>query len=215
MSSFSVMVNGARGRMGQLAVETLQAQSDFSVCATLHHTDHLASAIQHHKPDMVIDFTNANAINLNLSIILENRTRAVIGTTGLTDAEITDFSKLCDSYHLGCMIVPNFSIGAACLDRAATMCHAHFQDHTILEIHHPHKKDAPSGTALRTAKQLGTTTIHAMRLPGVVAEQTVYFGRPGETITITHRVTDRLAYMQGLLQACRRVMTLNHLVVGL
>ncbi len=233
----NIIVNGAHGRMGQETVKAVQQAPDLTLIAALTHSDNLLEKIKSMKPDVVVDFTTPDSVFKNTKTIIECNVRPVIGTTGLSLAQIEILQKMCSEKKLGGIIAPNFSLGALLMMKMAQMASSYFPDAEIIEYHHTAKKDAPSGTALKTAQLIGTSRkqprimveninaargiseadvpIHSVRLPGYVASQTVIFGGNQETLTIHHSSTHREAFMPGVLMACRKVMTLHEMIYGL
>lgn len=235
-----VIVNGAFGKMGTLACETFRAHPEFELTATLGRQDNLAAILATTPTDIVVDLTRADCVYHNALLIIEAGLSPVIGTTGLTEAEIQVLRQHCQERKLGALIVPNFSLGALLMMRFAKEAARLFSAVEIIEGHHPHKWDAPSGTALKTAALIAAarqTTptlpatdhihpgarganiheipIHAIRLPGLLAQQEVLFGHTGETLSIAHHTLDRQAFMPGLLMACQHVSRLKALQYGL
>ncbi|MGB5899571.1 MAG: 4-hydroxy-tetrahydrodipicolinate reductase, partial [Geitlerinemataceae cyanobacterium] len=168
--------------------------------------------------------------------------RPVVGTTGLSAAQIQDLAEFAEKASTGCLVVPNFSIGMVLLQQAAIRASQYFDHVEIIELHHNQKADAPSGTALQTAQMLaglGKTfnppqvketehlagargclandniRIHSVRLPGLIAHQEVIFGAPGQIYTLRHDTSDRSCYMPGVLLSIRKVTQLKTLVFGL
>ena len=231
------IVNGAHGKMGQVTVACIQQAPEFELVASTDHADHLGEIIQTSQADVVIDFTTPAAVFTNAKTILEHCARPVIGTSGLTGTQINTLSELAQKKKIGALIAPNFALGAIMMMKLAKDAAPHFSHAEIIEMHHEKKVDAPSGTAIKTADMMqhsqpdSKTTaadsshargypykgisIHAVRLPGLFAHQTVIFGSPGETLSIRHDCMDRQAMMPGVLLACRKVMELDHLVYGL
>ena len=235
--SISIMVNGAFGKMGALAVATLSENPKFNVIAKLGRHDDLTQQIQRVEPDVILDLTLADCVKDNCDIYLTHSSRFVIGASGLTAQDIEHIQSKCAARKQGAIIVPNFSIGAVlCMDFAQKAA-KWFDGVDIIEMHHHLKKDAPSGTARHTANlihqakhdwpfmnqtpQQGRETfidgipVHSVRMPGILAMQQVMFGQFGETFTISHQTIDRQAYMPGIQLACLEVMKLDHLVCGL
>jgi 4-hydroxy-tetrahydrodipicolinate reductase len=146
---------------------------------------------------------------------------SVIGTTGLTDAQLGELGELAAQSNANCFIAPNFAIGAVLMMEASKLIAPHMPDCEIIELHHDQKLDAPSGTAKRTAGLIAEAggradvPIHSVRLPGLVAHQEVIFGGLGETLTVRHDSLARESFMPGVLLAVRRVRELDGLVVGL
>jgi 4-hydroxy-tetrahydrodipicolinate reductase len=190
----------------------------------------------------MLDFTHPSTVYKNVRMAIAYGVRPVIGTTGLTQAQITDLTQFAEKAGMGGLIIPNFSIGVVLLQQAAIQASQYFDHVEIIELHHNQKADAPSGTALQTAEmlaELGKTfnpaqveetehlagargclapeniRIHSIRLPGLIAHQEVIFGAPGQIYTLRHDTSDRSCYMPGVLLAIRKVMALETLVYGL
>lgn len=234
--TIKVVVNGAYGKMGTVTTAAIQAQADFNLVASLGSQDRLADVLASTQPDVVIDFTVPRVVFANAQIILAAGARPVIGTTGLTPAQIEQLRETCRQQQRGAIIAPNFSLGAILMMRYAKDAARYFNHAEIIELHHEKKIDAPSGTALKTAALMAEANqafvsphpqdkargenhaniqIHSVRLPGLFAHQAVMFGGPGELLTIRHDGADRNAMMPGVCLACRAVMQLDHLVYGL
>jgi 4-hydroxy-tetrahydrodipicolinate reductase len=193
------------------------------------------------KPDVVIDFTNAEWTPGVAKAALANGSRLVVGTTGLSDAFVADLRGECASRHLGAFIAPNFAIGAVLMMHMAALAARYFDWAEITEMHQERKVDAPSGTAVTTARMMAEArgrpfehnepdkltlpgsrgaqyegiAIHSVRLPGMVAHQEVVFGGLGQTLKIRHDSTGRDSFIPGVLLATREVMKRQELVVGL
>lgn len=238
--SVSVIVNGAFGNMGALACKTLNQHSEFNVVAQCGRDDDLAAVIKDSNADVVLDLTSAQSVKENCRIILAQGLRMVIGSSGLNTQDIQDLSELCEQQSIGALIVPNFSMGALLMMHFASLAAKLLPEAEIIEAHHPGKVDAPSGTAIKTAQMINQARatkpqpwsgevlvsgargaevegipVHSMRLPGVVARQSVVFGNQGETLTISHDSIDRQSFMPGVVYSCQQVMHLNRLVYGL
>lgn len=217
----NIIINGALGKMGRTTIAAIANEKDLRLVATTSRNDDLTTAIQKYKPDVVIDWTTPSAVFNNAQKIISAGTRVVIGTTGLTSEQIKILSEQCAQKKLGAVIAPNFSIGAVLMMKYAQDATKYFPDVEIIEYHHPQKKDAPSGTAKRTAELIAKNKkeknipIHSVRISGVFANQEVIFGGNGETFTLQHHATDRNAIMPGLFLCCRKVMELNQLVYGM
>jgi 4-hydroxy-tetrahydrodipicolinate reductase len=235
-----ILVSGASGRMGQETVKALQASTHLKfVGGTLRHDD-LAKAITQHNPDVVVDFTVASQGQRHAEIIIEHNVHPVMGTTGFSEKTVKILQELCEKKQLGAIIAPNFSIAAVLMMQYASLTSKYFPDAEIIEAHHPKKEESPSGTAIKTAELIAANRkekpaaaphhaiiphargathhdvpIHAIRLPGLIAEQSVIFGGDGETLCITHRTFDRVCFMPGVMLACEKVMMLKKLVYGL
>ena len=235
-----VIVNGAYGKMGRFACTTLAEHPEFELVASLGREDNLANAILSQQPDIVVDLTRADLIYNNALTIIEAGVHPVIGTSGLLDAQIKDLRERSKLKNCGGIIVPNFSISAVLMMRFAAMAARYLPNVEIIEAHHPQKADAPSGTAIKTADMIADARghvpepvlctelipgalgakhreipIHAIRLPGVLAEQQVIFGNQGETFSLSHRTLDRASFMPGLVLSCQRVTSLETLYYGL
>ena len=240
MPNPSIIVNGAKGKMGQVTAQTIEASDRYTLAAGLGREDSLAQAITSLKPDIVIDFTNATSAYENTKIILDHQVPAVIGSSGLTSEQIQTLTQQCELQKLGAIIAPNFSLGAILMMQCAKHIAKYLNDVEIIETHHEQKQDAPSGTAIKTAQLIQearqkTPTkreeknvlpgsrgalahdvpIHAVRLPGFVASQQVVFGQQGENLSITHHSINRECFMPGVLLALDKVQMLDHLVYGL
>lgn len=235
-----VIVNGAYGKMGSLACETINHHPGFELVASLGRGDNLQQAIVDTKAQIVIDLTRADVVYENSLTIIKNNAHPVIGTSGLLPEQIKTLQALCEEKKLGGLIAPNFSIGAILMMQFAAIA-AHFLSEVeIIEAHHQQKLDAPSGTAMKTAELIAAArrqqknqlslreilkgvrggdyldvNIHSIRLPGVLARQDVIFGQEGETLTITHNSINRSSFMPGVILACERVQQLDSLYYGL
>lgn len=238
----NILINGAFGKMGRATVTSIATETDLKLVTTTTRSDDLAKAIQENHVDVVVDFTTPTAVFQNTKTIIESGARAVIGTTGLTTEQISELSQLCENKKIGCIIAPNFSIGAILLMRYAQDAATYFPDVEIIEYHHPKKLDAPSGTAKKTAELIAKNKlqpnlsapidsdlknnasrglrycdipIHAVRSSGIFADEEVIFGNHSETFTLRHHASDRHAMMPGVFLCCRKVMALNELVFGM
>lgn len=238
----NVIINGANGKMGRTTVAAIANEEGLQLVATTSHEDDLSVAIKKHRADVVVDFTTPRCVFENTQIIIDAGARPIIGTTGLSPDQIKILSQHCDEKKIGCVIAPNFSIGAILMMKYAQDAARYFPDVEIIEYHHPKKLDAPSGTAKKTAELIaknrmqkntsaavdaelkdcfsrGDNTynipIHSVRMTGVFANQEVIFGACGETFTLKHDATDRSAMMPGVFLCCRKVMALDRLVYGM
>jgi 4-hydroxy-tetrahydrodipicolinate reductase len=218
-----VVVAGAAGRMGEAACEAVAQTSDMELVAgvdTARGTK-LADALAGARGDVdvVVDFTQPDAVLGNVATCLEAGVHSVVGTTGFDMAEL---ERLSEQARANVFVAPNFAIGAVLMMRFATEAAPHMAKAEIIELHHDRKLDAPSGTAKRTAELMASAAggppppIHSVRLPGLVANQEVILGEVGQTLTIRHDTTSREAFMPGVLLAVRRVGELpERLTVGL
>lgn len=249
--SLRVAVCGALGRMGQEAVRAISEAADLELCAQIDREafasgtasafENLAEAIAATKPDVCVDLTHPSSAVENVLTCLENRVAAVIGTSGIGEKEQATIRAAAERSGTPALLVPNFAIGAILMMRFAEQTARWMPEATIIELHHPGKADAPSGTARHTAQRIATVRpsrqpwnhredlvapgalgadidgipVHSVRLPGLVAHQEVIFGGPGETLTIRHDSLDRASFMPGVLLSIRRVGSLKGLTVGL
>jgi len=235
--SIKVIINGAHGKMGKTTADTIGEQEDLQLVASTDRSSDLAAIIQEHNADVVVDFTCPENLFEQTQTIIANNARPVIGTSGLTLEQVDTLKKQCEEKSLGGIIAPNFSLTAILMMRYARDAAKYFPDAEIIEMHHPQKVDAPSGTAKKTAElmnearhnvsdsqphqdlargeQYHGVTIHSVRLPGLVAHQAVIFGGLDETLTIRQDSITRKAFMPGVFLSCRKVMELDHLVYGL
>ncbi len=241
-----VAVCGALGKMGKEVVEAVTACPGTELVAQIDIAGAEFKTIEEaHKKcqiDILVDFTQPKSIFENAKYCLNNGIKIVIGTTGLKDEEIEFLKKLSKEKNTGCLITPNFSTGAVLLMMFARQAAKYFDNAEIIELHHNQKKDAPSGTAIKTAAMMAevkddftknncpeTETIegarggnsysnihiHSVRMPGYIASQEVIFGSSGQIMTIRHDSMDRKCYMQGVLLAIKHVAEKNDFVYGL
>lgn len=250
--SIKVIVAGFKGRMGSTAVDMIENDSELELAALL---DPFAAEkeidgvpVFTDKSDFVgldaevwVDFTIPKVAYENTHFALENGFRPVVGTTGFTQEQIADLMTLSADKKLGGLIAPNFAIGAVLLMEFAAKASKYFPDLEIIELHHDKKKDAPSGTAVKTAelirearayKKQGAADeeetlagargaefdgfrIHSVRLPGLVAHQEVIFGAQGEGLTLRHDSYDRISFMSGVNLGIKEVVQREQLVYGL
>ena len=238
-----VGVLGARGRMGSEVVKAISEAQDCELVASLDEGDSL-DALVASKAEVVVDFTTPDVVMGNLEFLIKNNIHAVVGTTGFSEDRLATLkSWLAANPKTGVLIAPNFAIGAVLMMEFAEKAAQFFESAEIIELHHPNKVDAPSGTAARTAtlisearKRAGlsampdaTTTslegargaligdvpVHSVRLRGLIAHQEVLFGGLGETLTIRHDSLDRAGFMPGVLLGVRKVSSHPGLSVGL
>ena len=167
--------------------------------------------------DAAIDFTQPDAAAANVRAALEQGVPAVVGTSGLSGAELEELDALARERSLQLLVVPNFAIGAVLMMRFAEAASEYLPRAEIVELHHEDKRDAPSGTARATAQRLpGEPAIHSVRLPGLVAHQEVLLGGDGQLLTIRHDTLSREAFVPGVLLALEKLATLPPgLTVGL
>ena len=236
-----VGILGAQGRMGSEVVKAITDSGDCSLFAALDQGDSLDALI---GADVVVDFTTPDVVMANLEFLIAHGIHAVVGTTGFSDDRIAILKAwLSASPSTGVLIAPNFAIGAVLMMEFAEKAAKYFESAEIIELHHPNKVDAPSGTAARTASLIAdarkkanlvampdaTTTaldgargaligdvpVHSIRLRGLIAHQEVLFGGLGETLTIRHDSLDRAGFMPGVLLGVRQISSHPGLTVGL
>jgi len=257
-----VVVSGAAGRMGKEVVKTVWQAEDVELAGAVDAQgagvdigiltgmgeigitvqQNLDEALRNLQPHVVVDFTAPQVVAENARTILNHGVRPVVGTTGLSSSDINDLSKLAQEKGLGCVIAPNFAIGALLMIKFAKEAVKYFPHVEIIEQHHDQKVDAPSGTAIKTAEVLagqrgdfhqglpteteslpgargaefdGGIRIHSVRLPGLVAHQEVILGGVGQTLKIRHDSISRESFMPGVLMAVRKVIGIEGLVYGL
>jgi 4-hydroxy-tetrahydrodipicolinate reductase len=236
-----VAVLGSKGKVGATMVQAVQAAEDLTLSAEVDAGDPL-SLLTDNKTEVVIDFTHPDVVMDNLKFLIDNGIHAVVGTTGFTDERLQQVRAwLAAKPDVSALIAPNFAIGAVLSMHFARQAAPFYESVEVIELHHPHKADAPSGTAARTAaliaearKELppnpdATTAslpgargadvdgvpVHSVRLAGLVAHQEVLFGTEGETLTIRHDSMDRTSFVPGVLLAVRRVAEHPGLTVGI
>ena len=238
-----VGVLGARGKVGQAICAAVQAAADLELVATVDKDDSL-EAFTESGTHVVVDFTNPDVVMGNLKFLVERGIHAVVGTTGFDDARLDEVRGwLAGRPETGVLIAPNFAIGAVLSMRFAEQAARFFESVEVIELHHPNKLDAPSGTAYRTAGLIAAvrnkagvgrspdaTTqelegargadvdgvrVHSVRLAGLVAHQEVLFGTQGETLTIRHDSIDRSSFAPGVLLGVREIANRPGLTVGL
>jgi 4-hydroxy-tetrahydrodipicolinate reductase len=211
-----VAVSGAAGKMGQTVVAAVEAADDLELTGTADPA--LGSALEAvlGEADVVVDFTRPDTALANARLIIESGTHCVTGTTGV------DYQQLVGAGSGNLFFAPNFAIGAVMLMELAKTAAAHMPECEIVELHHPDKLDAPSGTAKRTQELIEAAggkvhePIHSIRLPGVIASQEVVFGASGQTLSLRHETYSRESFMPGVLLAVRRVAELpEQITVGL
>ncbi len=254
-----VVVNGALGRMGQEVVRAVVADPELKLVGAIEKNapqpylpipDHpdlipfspsLGSLIEKTCPDVVVDFTSASVAMAVARVTLSSKVCLVTGTTGLAEKEFDEIAELCARHEVGAVVAVNFSLGAVLLMHLAAITSRFFSTAEILEMHHDKKLDAPSGTALATARKMveargrdfvhpltekevldgvrggesGGVGIHSVRMPGVMATQEVLFGGQGQTLMLRHDATSRESYMPGVILAVREVVKSRSLIRGL
>ena len=270
-TSIPVIVNGAAGKMGREVIKAVAAASDLTLMGAIDTTpEHqgkdagelaglseplevpitnqlepmlaYVAGERQMQPGVLVDFTHPDAVYNNIRSAIAYGIRPVVGTTGLSPAQLEELADFAEKASTGCLVIPNFSIGMVLLQEAAVRASQYFDHVEIIELHHNQKADAPSGTAIQTAQLLGELgktfntaiveetekiagargsladegiRIHSIRLPGLIAHQEVIFGAAGQIYTLRHDTSDRACYMPGVILAIRKVNQLKSLVYGL
>ncbi|MGI8900287.1 MAG: 4-hydroxy-tetrahydrodipicolinate reductase [Nocardioides sp.] len=238
-----VGVLGARGKVGSEVCAAVDAVDDLDLVATVDIDDPIESLLEA-GVEAVVDFTHPDVVMDNLRFLVEHGIHAVVGTTGFDEPRLDRLRDwLSESPATGVLVAPNFSIGAMLMMRFAAEAAPYFDSVEIVEMHHPDKADAPSGTAARTAALVAdarraggsaampyatSTTmegargadvegirVHSLRIRGLVAHQEVVLGGHGETLTLRHDSLDRVSFTPGVLLGLRRVAGAPGLTVGL
>jgi len=257
-----VVVAGAAGRMGRAAIRTISRRDDMLLVGALGRktavgqdagtvagagavgvpiTADLSEIFLAGRPTVLVDLSRGGAVPDHAAVALDHRVPVVIGATGLVAESLASLRDRCEAEQVGAILAPNFALGAVLMMEFARRAARYFPHVEIIELHHDRKRDAPSGTAARTARLVaaargtppppaveemveaagarGASTagvpVHSVRLPGLVAHQEVIFGGPGQTLTIRHDSTSEESFMPGLVLAIQRVGGLRHLVEGL
>jgi len=242
-AKLKVGVLGARGKVGSEICRAVEAADDLELVAQIDADDEL-DALVTSGAQAVVDFTHPDVVMDNLEFCIDHGIHAVVGTTGFDDERLAELeSWLSNSPRTGVLIAPNFSIGAILMMRFAAEAARFYESVEIVELHHPTKADAPSGTARRTAELVAaarreagsppipdaTSTslegargadvdgirVHGLRIRGMVAHQEVILGGPGETLTIRHDSMDRASFGPGVLTGLRAIDANPGLTVGL
>src|ERR1700761_4683192 len=236
-----VGVLGAKGKVGATMVQAVDAAEDLTFTAGVAAGAEL-SLFTDSKTEVVIDFTHPDVVMDNLKFLIDNGIHAVVGTTGFTDERIGQVKTWVEAKpQTAVLIAPNFAIGAVLSMHFAQQAARFFESAEVIELHHPQKADAPSGTAGRTAALIAEARkdlppnpdatssslpgargadvdgvpVHSVRLSGLVAHQEVLFGTEGETLTIRHDSMDRTSFVPGVLLAVRRVAENPGLTIGI
>ncbi len=248
-------VCGAGGRMGREVCKAVAAEQDLDLVCAIDPA-FAGSGLEELVPDIagslsiggevqelaaseaeaMVDFSVAAAARDNVPYALGEGIHCVVGTTGLVAEDLESFDVIAREKDVGCIVAPNFAIGAVLMMDFAARAGRYMQDCEIIELHHPEKLDTPSGTARNTARyileargepyeneheegprglSIGGIRIHSIRLPGLVAHQEVIFGGQGQTLSIRHDSTDRTSFMPGVIMALRKVSGMRGLVIGL
>ena len=209
-----VAVAGAAGRMGQTVCAAVEGADDMELTGRADPALDVAVADVLDEAEVLVDFTRPDQALGNARQALAAGVHVVIGTSGFDQDGLREAAR---SSEANAFFAPNFAIGAVLMMRFAAEASKFMEGAEIVELHHPGKLDAPSGTAARTAAMMeGDVPIHSVRLPGIVADQEVILGDVAQTLTIRHATTDRTSFMPGVLLAVRRVAELPESpVIGL
>ena len=232
-----VGVVGAAGRMGRTVCEAVEAADDMEVLARVDLGDSLDLL---DDCDVVVDFTAPDVVMRTIEHCIPRGVHIVVGTSGFDSERLEKVAELLDGTDTSVLVAPNFSIGAVLMMRFAAVAAPFFESVEIVEMHHPDKVDAPSGTATHTAEAIAAArdgrpspdatttalegargasvdgvTVHSVRVRGLVAHQEVLLGAAGETLTIRHDSLDRVSFMPGVLLGIRNVGSHPGLTVGL
>lgn len=242
-AAIRVGVLGAKGKVGQAICKGVEGAADLELAATVDKDDSIDAFVTS-GTQVVVDFTNPDVVMGNLEFLVRNGIHAVVGTTGFDEERLDQVRGwVAESPGTGVLIAPNFAIGAVLSMRFAQAAARFFDSVEVIELHHPNKLDAPSGTAYRTAALIAearaaagvgrspdaTTTeldgargadvdgvrVHSVRLAGLVAHQEVLLGTQGETLTIRHDSIDRTSFVPGVLLGVREIGTRPGLTVGI
>ena len=216
-----VLVSGAAGRMGATVCEAVEAADGLELAGRADPELDASVESSLDGADVMVDFTTPDAAPGNVEAAIDSGVHTVVGSTGFDLDQLRSAVEAADG-DARCFVAPNFAIGAVLMMRFAREAAAHMPETEIIELHHDQKKDAPSGTAKRTAEGIREAggnvhePIHSVRLPGLVAHQEVILGGEGETLTIRHDSIDRHSFMPGVVLAVRRVGELpDRFTVGL
>lgn len=261
MEKVKIVVAGPRGRMGSEAVKLVERTEQFDLVAVIDHKHggqtlnelegisslpipiygDITTCLTEVEADVLIDLTTPEVGMHHTKTALEFGVRPVVGTTGFSTENLQELEELCHQKEIGCIIAPNFAVGAVLMMKFSQLASKYFHDVEIIELHHDQKLDAPSGTAVKTAEMIAQVReeksqghpneketiegargadysgmhIHSVRLPGLIAHQQVMFGADGQTLTIRHDSYNRASFMSGVKLAVKTVMGLDTLVYGL
>ena len=259
MDHIKIVINGALGKMGRQVIKAVLSKPELDIVGAVEEkvtqqylplletselipfSSDLNSLLESHKTDVVVDFTNATAAMAAARIATKRKVNMVIGTTGLSEENLREIGQLCQANNVGVMVAPNFSLGAVLLMHLSKIAAKFFDYAEIVEMHHAKKIDAPSGTAIATAKamleargkpfiypktekeaisntrggQIEGIAIHSLRLPGFMAGQEVILGGLGETLSLRSETISRESYMPGVCLAIKEITKYKGLVYGL
>ncbi|MDD4802504.1 MAG: 4-hydroxy-tetrahydrodipicolinate reductase [Syntrophomonas sp.] len=260
-AKIKVIISGAFGKMGMETAKAVQNDDELElvglmdirareeqgvnlpgfICTSVQTENDLDSLIKKVTPNVMVDFTNPQAVYNNVKTALKAGVCCVVGTTGLNEVELKQIEKLAIENGVGAAIIPNFAIGAVLMMKLAQEAARYFPDVEIIEMHHDQKIDSPSGTAIKTAEMINSQRapkqaqnsrnferltgsrggeidgirIHSVRLPGFVAHQEVIFGGIGQTLRIRHDSIERIGFMPGVLLTIKKMVGVKGLVYGM
>lgn len=260
-NKIKIVVAGGRGKMGKETILMIEKTPEFQLVGVIDRKDNgkwlqevesftsldakiytnIEECFQVERPDILIDFTTPELGYYHTKTALEYGVRPVVGTTGFTQEEISELRHLAEEKKIGCIIAPNFAIGAILMMKFSQMAAKYMDNIEIIEMHHDQKLDAPSGTAIKTAEMIAEVRksmkqghpeeketisgargadydgmrIHSVRLPGLVAHQQVLFGSDGQSLLIRHDSYNRASFMSGVKLSLKTVMSLETLIYGL
>ncbi|HYP24167.1 MAG TPA: 4-hydroxy-tetrahydrodipicolinate reductase [Actinomycetota bacterium] len=235
-----VGVLGAGGRMGAETCRAVDADPELELVPRVGRHDPLETLVSA-RAEVAVEFTTPDSVKENVRFCLSHGIHCVVGATGLGDDDLAEVREWCREGSVNALVAPNFALGAVLMMSFAAAAAKHFDTAEIVERHHERKLDAPSGTALRTARLMNEARggrawasrrgdesvpgsrggdasgvhVHSLRVPGSVAHQEVVLGAAGETLTIRHDSLDRTSFMPGVVLAVKQVSRLDGLVVGL
>ncbi|WP_077213781.1 4-hydroxy-tetrahydrodipicolinate reductase [Bacillus dakarensis] len=261
MAKVKVIIAGPRGRMGKEAVNLVTTTENYELAAVLDYKhggkqlsdiegftgisvpvyEDIESCLTDVQANVLIDLTTPEVGMHHTRTALQHGVRPVVGTTGFTKEDLQELETICQEKQIGCIIAPNFAVGAVLMMKFSQMAAKYFGDVEILELHHDQKLDAPSGTAVKTAEMIAEVRekkqqghpneketisgarganmegmhIHSVRLPGLIAHQQVMFGSEGQALTIRHDSYNRASFMSGVKLSVDTVMKIDTFVYGL
>ncbi len=256
MNSIKIVIHGALGKMGQEVIKAVSNEPGMQVvgavdkevakdtlslpgnAGTVSLSANLDQILTSSKPDVLVDFSTAKATMPAVRIAVKQGVNLVIGTTGLTADDVKEIEQLAMANQVGAVVAPNFALGAVLMIYLAKIAAKYFDYAEIIELHHHLKADAPSGTALSTARLMAAArgkpfsdpdkksfdsraqkvegiTLHSVRLPGLMAQQEILLGAPGQTLSIRHDAMSRECFMPGIIMAIREVVKSKKFIYGL
>ncbi|CAA6803755.1 MAG: 4-hydroxy-tetrahydrodipicolinate reductase (EC [uncultured Campylobacterales bacterium] len=233
-----ILINGAKGKMGTFSQKIISNNPKFKIVGLDDIEDNLSEQIKLTKPDVVLDLTWSSSVYENTKTIIDAGVRPVIGTSGLTLDQINEFKKICEAKKLGGIVVPSFSVTAVLMMIFAQKASKYLKNAEIIEYYHDKKLEAPSSTVRKLAEMTAKSNvnsrqrgeesipnvlggeyqnipIHSIRMPGVLANQEILFGEPGETLQIKSTAINQECFTKGIFLSCQEVMNRDKLYYGL